>query len=115
VPGLRARVRGMGGAQGALRRVGDDTGKDSFRPRPGRLSRLRLPQGRREKLAPGRQGILAHNRCMERGKGFFGRRLSEAERRKILVRTYYDFEVECRRQGWGDPAFVYDEEKDLFR
>jgi hypothetical protein len=36
---------------------------------------------------------------MERGKGFFGRRLSEAERRKILVRTYYDFEVECRRQG----------------
>ena len=51
---------------------------------------------------------------MERGKGFFGRRLSGAERRKILARTYYDFEVECRRQGWGDPAFVYDEEHDLF-
>jgi hypothetical protein len=52
---------------------------------------------------------------MERGKGFFGRRLSEAERRKILVRTYYDFEVECRRQGWGDPALVYDADKYLFR
>jgi hypothetical protein len=23
--------------------------------------------------------------------------------------------VECRRQGWGDPACVFDEEKDLFR
>jgi hypothetical protein len=23
--------------------------------------------------------------------------------------------VEFRRQGWGDPAFVYDEERDLFR
>ena len=23
--------------------------------------------------------------------------------------------VECRAQGWGDPAFVYDEERDPFR
>jgi hypothetical protein len=23
--------------------------------------------------------------------------------------------IERRRQGWGDPALVYDEEKDLFR
>jgi len=23
--------------------------------------------------------------------------------------------MECREQGWSDPAFVYDEEKDLFR
>jgi hypothetical protein len=30
-------------------------------------------------------------------------------------RPRYDFEVECQAQGWGDPAFVYDEEKDLFR
>jgi hypothetical protein len=52
---------------------------------------------------------------MDHGKGFFGRRQSEAERRRTLVRTYYDFEVECREQGWGDPAFVYDEERDLFR
>ncbi len=42
-------------------------------------------------------------------------RRSESELRRISARTLYDFEVECRRQGWGDPAFVYDEEKDLFR
>src|SRR5215211_4176640 len=29
---------------------------------------------------------------------------SETERRRI----------ECRRQGWGDPALAYDEEKDIF-
>jgi hypothetical protein len=52
---------------------------------------------------------------MERGKGFFGRSRAESERRRTLARAYYDLEVECRRQGWGDPAFVYDEEKDLFR
>ena len=46
---------------------------------------------------------------MEHGGGFFG------QRRRTLARTYYDFEMECRCQGWGDPAFVYDEEKDLFR
>ena len=23
--------------------------------------------------------------------------------------------MECRRQDWGDPAFVYDEERDLLR
>ena len=54
---------------------------------------------------------------MERGKGFFerGQRSSEAERRRTLARTHYELEVECRRQDWGDPAFVYDEEHDLFR
>ena len=46
--------------------------------------------------------------------GWFGK-LSETEQRKRKARLLYDFEVECRRQGWGDPAFVYDEEKDLFR
>jgi hypothetical protein len=45
--------------------------------------------------------------------GWFGKR-SEAERRRMDARLLYDFEAECRRQGWGDPAFVYDEEKDLF-
>ena len=44
--------------------------------------------------------------------GWFGK-LSETEQRK--ARLLYDFEVECRRQKWGDPAFVYDEEKGLFR
>ena len=46
--------------------------------------------------------------------GRFGKR-SEAEQRKMNARLLSDFEVECREQGWGDPAFVYDEEKDLFR
>jgi hypothetical protein len=35
-------------------------------------------------------------------------RLSASERRRALVRTYYDFEVEYRRPGWGNPAFVRD-------
>jgi len=52
---------------------------------------------------------------MDRDGGFFGRRRSEAGMRKIRAQTRYDFEVECREQGWGNPAFVYDEEKDLFR
>jgi hypothetical protein len=52
---------------------------------------------------------------MERGEGFFGRRQSETERRRTLARTFWDFEVECREQGWGDFAFVYDAEHDLFR
>jgi hypothetical protein len=46
--------------------------------------------------------------------GWFGKR-SEAELRKRSARLLYDFEVECRAQGWGGPAFVYDEDKDLFR
>ena len=45
---------------------------------------------------------------------WFGRR-KESELRKIRARLLYDFEMECREQSWGDPAFVYDEEKDLFR
>ena len=27
----------------------------------------------------------------------------------------YDLEMEFRKVGWGDPAYVYDEEHDLFR
>ncbi len=42
-------------------------------------------------------------------------RRSEAERRRIAARILYDFEAECTRQGWGDSAFVYDGERDLFR
>ena len=40
---------------------------------------------------------------------------SEAEKRRMRARLLYDFEMECREQGWGDPVFVYDEEHDLFR
>jgi len=42
-------------------------------------------------------------------------RHSLSERCTTTAGAFYDFEVECRRQGWGDPAFVYDEEFDLFR
>ena len=42
-----------------------------------------------------------------------GRR--ESDLHKSRARTLYDFEMECREQGWGDPAFVYDEEHDLSR
>jgi hypothetical protein len=45
---------------------------------------------------------------------WFGKR-RESDLRRISARVLYDFEVECREQGWGDPAFVCDEEKDLFR
>jgi hypothetical protein len=46
--------------------------------------------------------------------GWFRKR-SEAEHRKTKARLLYDYEMECRRQGWEDPAFVYDEERNLFR
>jgi hypothetical protein len=46
--------------------------------------------------------------------GWFGKP-SETEQRKRKARFLYDFETEWRKHGWGDPAFVYDEEKDLFR
>jgi hypothetical protein len=46
--------------------------------------------------------------------GWFGKR-SETEQRKRKARLLYDFEVECREQGWGGPAFAYDQEHDLFR
>ena len=46
--------------------------------------------------------------------GWFDRR-RESDLRRIGARTLYDFEVKCRRQGRGDPAYVHDEERGLFR
>jgi hypothetical protein len=46
--------------------------------------------------------------------GWFGKR-SETEQRKRKARLLYEFETECRTQGWGDPAFVHDLERDLLR
>ena len=37
------------------------------------------------------------------------------EQRKRDAALRYDLEMESRKVGWGDPALVYDEEKDLFR
>jgi hypothetical protein len=37
------------------------------------------------------------------------------EQKRMDCRLLYDLEIEFRKVGWGDPALVYDEEKDLFR
>ena len=41
------------------------------------------------------------------------KRRSEQRKRDAALRFY--LEMESRKVGWGDPALVYDEEKDLFR
>ncbi len=46
--------------------------------------------------------------------GWFPKR-GESEMRRLRAEVLYDLEVELRKIGWGDPAFVYDEEHDLFR
>jgi hypothetical protein len=38
-----------------------------------------------------------------------------SEQRKKDAALPYDLEIEFRKVGWGDPALVYDEKKDLFR
>ena len=40
---------------------------------------------------------------------------SEAEQRRREAELLYDMEIEFRKVGWGDPAFVHDEERELFR
>ncbi len=40
---------------------------------------------------------------------------SPSELRRRRAEVLYDLEVELRKIGWGDPAFVYDQEHDLFR
>ena len=39
----------------------------------------------------------------------------EFDLRKISARLLHDLEVEYRKVGWGDPAYVHDEERGLFR
>ena len=41
------------------------------------------------------------------------KRRSEQRKRDATLR--YELEMESRKVGWGDPALVYDEQKDLFR
>ncbi len=43
----------------------------------------------------------------------WAKRRSEQRKRDAALR--YDLEMESRKVGWGDPALVYDKEKDLFR
>jgi len=52
---------------------------------------------------------------MERDGDTIWPKCSEAKKRRMYARLLYDFEAECREQGWADPAFAYDEKKDLFR
>ena len=41
------------------------------------------------------------------------KRHSEQRKRDAALR--YPLEMESRKQGWGDPTLVYDQEKNLFR
>jgi hypothetical protein len=43
----------------------------------------------------------------------WAKRRSEQRKRDPALR--YEPEMESRKVGWGDPALVYDEEKELFR
>jgi len=43
----------------------------------------------------------------------WSKRRSEQRKRDAALR--YDLEMESRKVGWGDPALIYDEEKNLFR
>lgn len=37
-----------------------------------------------------------------------------SEQRRLRAEVLYDLEVELRKIGWGDPAFVHDAERELF-
>ena len=52
---------------------------------------------------------------MERGSAPWLQRRSGAEHRRARCGLLYDMEVELRKVGWGDPAYVHDEERGLFR
>jgi hypothetical protein len=43
----------------------------------------------------------------------WAKRRSEQRKRDAALRYY--LEMECRKLGWGDPALLYEEEKDFFR
>jgi hypothetical protein len=52
---------------------------------------------------------------MDRGRAPWAPRRPEAERRRGRCELLYDFEVEFRKVGWGDAAFVHGQERGLFR
>jgi hypothetical protein len=45
----------------------------------------------------------------------WAQRRSASEQRRSGAELLYELEVEFRKVGWGDPALIYDEERDLFR
>ena len=52
---------------------------------------------------------------MDRGRAPWASTRPEAERRRGRCELLYDLEAEFGKVGWGDPAFVHDEEHRLFR
>ena len=52
---------------------------------------------------------------MDQERAPWARKRSEKEQRKRDAALLYELEVEFRQVGWGDPALIYDEERDLFR
>ena len=52
---------------------------------------------------------------MDSERASWAQRRSATEQRRRNAALLYELEVELRKVGWGDPALVYDEEKDLFR
>jgi hypothetical protein len=52
---------------------------------------------------------------MDRGRAPWAPRPPEDERRRGKCELLYDLEVEYRKVGWGDPAYVHDDERGLFR
>jgi hypothetical protein len=52
---------------------------------------------------------------MSSGRAPWPLKRSETKQRKMAARLLYDLEVEYRKVGWGDPAYVHDEECELFR
>ena len=50
---------------------------------------------------------------MDGERALWANRRSEQRKRDAALR--YELEMESRKVGWGDPALVYFEEKNLFR
>ena len=52
---------------------------------------------------------------MDYGRAPWAVRRSEPQRRRMRYELLYDLETELRKVGWGDLAYVFEEETALFR
>jgi hypothetical protein len=52
---------------------------------------------------------------MKRGRAPWVPKRFDVEHRRARCELLYDLEIEFQKVGWGDPAFVHDEERGLFR
>jgi hypothetical protein len=55
------------------------------------------------------------NATVDSERASWAQRRSATEQSKRDAELLYDLEMEFRKHDWGDPALIYDEEKDLFR